>query len=219
MLVVLVVGFLFGFQTLLTLELRSEVKRNPILSLTPTPLPIVDAAPSKGTVVTHSGYSFDVPWSGVGSKQTKNFDVMEVYSFGSGVGSTFTGPDPKRGDLIDTVKKNIGGEKTITLFGPGTTKSNYAFHKAILGLTPSAMKPWMSRREAVRTSMLLTSKAISSIGGDTGLFSVQANDWKGFQFGDPAKRPKTITLQLYDSGDRHIEITFALWLFYWSHRQ
>jgi len=81
------------------------------------------------------------------------------------------------------------------------------------------MKPWMSRREAVRTSMLLTSKAISSIGGDTGLFSVQANDWKGFQFGDPAKRPKTITLQLYDSGDRHIEITFALWLFYWSHRQ
>jgi hypothetical protein len=52
-------------------------------------------------------------------------------------------------------------------------------------------------------------KAISSVGGETGLFKASANDWKGFQFDDPAKQPKKVTLELYDSQDRHVEIIFV----------
>lgn len=33
---------------------------------------------------------------------------------------------------------------------------------------------------------------------DTGLFSIRVNGWRGFQFGDPAKRPFRVTDELYD---------------------
>lgn len=64
----------------------------------------------------------------------------------------------------------------------------------------------MSQREAIRQTFLLLLKAMSSVGGDTGLFEIEANGWKGFQFDDPEKLPKRIALELYDSQDRHVEI-------------
>ncbi len=66
----------------------------------------------------------------------------------------------------------------------------------------------MSQREAYRVSMLLMIKGISSVGGDTGLFNVEKQGWKGFQFDDPNKKPKSVTLELNDSKDQHIEIIF-----------
>jgi hypothetical protein len=53
-------------------------------------------------------------------------------------------------------------------------------------------------------------KAISSVGGDTGLFKVSANGWRGFQFDDPAKKAKKVALELYDPEGSHVEIVLAV---------
>jgi hypothetical protein len=72
------------------------------------------------------------------------------------------------------------------------------------------MMPWMSKRDAMRTSFLLLLKRVSSVGGETGIFRVTVGGWKGFQFEDSARRPKRVTLDLYDAVDRHVEIIFGL---------
>ncbi|MGB9463475.1 MAG: hypothetical protein WBR10_00040, partial [Candidatus Acidiferrum sp.] len=96
------------------------------------------------------------------------------------------------------------------LFGSESVKSNYIFHKTLLESTPATMWPWMSRRDAVRTSFLLLLKGVSSVGGETGIFKVIEGGWNGFQFDDPTKNPKRVTLELYDAQDRHVEISFGL---------
>ena len=42
------------------------------------------------------------------------------------------------------------------------------------------------------------------------IFKVTVGGWNGFQFDDPAKRPKRVTLELYDAEGRHVEILFGL---------
>src|SRR5258708_32144567 len=79
----------------------------------------------------------------------------------------------------------------------------------MLEQTPDKVKPWMNERQAHRVSFLLMIKGISSVGGETGLFHVEDKGWKGFQYDDPAKKPKRVTLELYDSEDQHIEIMFS----------
>jgi len=44
--------------------------------------------------------------------------------------------------------------------------------------------------------------------GDSGIFMVQANGFKGFQYGDPSKHPKRVTVTLY-SAEGGIELSFA----------
>jgi hypothetical protein len=47
-----------------------------------------------------------------------------------------------------------------------------------------------------------------AMSGAPGIFEVQANEFRGFQYGDPIKHPKKITVTLY-SADGGIELTFA----------
>jgi hypothetical protein len=110
---------------------------------------------------------------------------------------------------LDSVEKHFGSSMALQLFGAEAVKSNYAFEKTMLELTPDRLNPWMSQREAAGTSMLLTIKAVSSVGGETGLFTVSASGWKGFQFDDPSRKPKRITLELYDPEDRRVEIVLG----------
>ena len=202
----LFVGYLWGFQTGLSLELRYQARKFPILRLSPQSLPEIAVSQNDGMRLSHAGFVFEVPWKDLDNQRSKTFDNIAVFCFRSGKAVTFFGPSPDHKDLMSEVEKDFGGKAALQLFGTEATKSNYAFHRAMLEITPERLKPWMSQREAVRTSMLLTIKAISSVGGETGLFNVNINGWKGFQFDDPAKEPNRVTLELYDAQDRHVEI-------------
>jgi hypothetical protein len=133
---------------------------------------------------------------------------MAIFAFNSGRVLMYFGPSPTHEDLLSTAEKNCGDTKgrLRSLFGEQATKSNYTFQKTMLELTPDKLKPWMNQREAYRMSTLLMLKAISSVNGETGLFSVEKQGWKGFQFDSPDKKPKRVTLELYDSKDEHVEI-------------
>lgn len=204
----LILAYCWGPQIVMSWKLRHEAKADPVLALTPQKLPEVRPNSTVGTKLSDAGFSFEVPWDDLDTQKTKFVNQMAVYTFRSGRVLTFFGPSPTHEDLMSTVQKTFGGTSISAVFGPEATKSNYNFHKTMLELTPSRMTPWMNQRDAIRTSMLLMIKAISSVGGNTGIFNVDANGWRGFQFDDPTKKPKSVTLELYDLQDHHVEVIF-----------
>ncbi len=209
---VLVTGYLWGFQTLVWWQYKHNYAKGlPILNLTPQSLRNAAASSAEGMKLSHAGFEFEVPWADIDKEKTKVAANLAVFTFRSGRVLMFYGPSPKHEDLLSEFEKQMGDKEKQNLrklFGPEATRTNYAFHEAMLEETPAELRPWMSYREAVRSSMLLMAKAISSVGGETGLFRAGAHGWKGFQFDDPAKQPKKVTLELYDSQDRHVEIIF-----------
>jgi hypothetical protein len=211
---VLVVCYSWGFQTMIWWKFsRDFSKKMPIVNLTPQSLPNVAANSSEGMKLSHVGFEFEVPWADLDKEKSKVVRNLAVFAFRSGRVIMFYGPSPTHEDLLSEIEKEMGDKdhnKLRQLFGPEATRTNYAFHKTLLEETPARLSPWMSRREALRSSFLLTFKIVSSVGGETGLFNVAAHDWEGFQFDDPAKQPTRVTLELYDSQDRHVEIIF-LW--------
>lgn len=205
----LTVGYFFGFQTVLCLQQRFQARKFPILRLSPRSPTSVARSEAEGIKLSYVGFTFEVPWKDLDDQQSRKLNNIAVFHFRSGKTVTFFGPSANNEDLLESVEKHFGENAALQLFGAEATKSNYAFEKTMLELTPDRLKPWMSQREAVGTSMLLTIKAVSSFGGETGLFRVNGGSWRGFQFDDPSKKPKRITLELYNAEDRRIEIVLV----------
>jgi len=199
-----------GTQTVLALTLRSQARKNLVLSEKPVPMAIAQANTAPGMKLVHSGMSFEVPWADLDLSKSRFRANIAVFTFQSGRTVEFLGPDKNADDLLTTVQKSFGvrHDKLQQLFGPGTMKSNYALQRAILEQTPDEVSPFTSRQEAVRSSMLLVLKSAAAVGGETGLFDVRLAEWKGFQWDDPSKNPKRVTLELYNGQDRHLEIIF-----------
>jgi hypothetical protein len=93
------------------------------------------------------------------------------------------------------------------LYGDEAFESDFAFHEKMLQLTPSKITPFISRRQAVAGSMLLIIKATSMPKAASGIFSIQAPGFEGFQFETPQARPSRITDELY-SNDGGIDLIF-----------
>ena len=209
---VIVTAYLWGFQTMMWWEYRYDfAKKLPILNLTPQDLPKVAASPAEGMKLSHAGFEFEVPWADLDGQKSKYFKKIVIYVFQSGRVITVFGPNPTHDDLLAAVEKSFDDKnRTLPkLFGEETTKTDYIFRRTMLEQTPDKLKPWMNERQSHRVSFLLMIKGISSVGGETGLFHVEGKGWKGFQYDDPAKKPKRVTLELYDSEDQHIEIMFS----------
>lgn len=206
---VLAYAYLWGAQTVLALTLRKQAREVAILNERPVPLVSSAANPAQGTKLVHAGFSFEVPWEDIDIPNKFRRNVA-IFRFRSGRTIDFFGPGENHEDLLSTLEKSTGTEKgdLKRLFGEEATRTNYAFHRAILEETPDKVSPFEDQREAIRSSMLLMVKAISSVGGETGLFQVQSEDWKGFQFDDPSRKPKRVTLEVYDGRDQHVEILF-----------
>ena len=204
-------GYFWGLQTVFAWKFRHEAKMTPILNETPVPLASLTANTGNGARLVHAGLAFEVPWQDFDLANSKFTGKMARFKFQSGRTILFFGPAKDHEDLLSTLEKSTGVSRDDAerLFGADATKTNYAFHRAMLEETPSHISPFTPQREAIRSSMLLMIKAIASVGGGTGLFEVQTRDWKGFQLDDPAKKPREVTLELYDAQDQHVEIIFS----------
>lgn len=206
----LLLAYGWGVQIGMSWKFRQEAKRFPVLALTPRALPAVSPNSSEGMKLSDAGFGFELPWNDLDLQKTRYAGKIATFVFRSGRVVSFFPPGPPEGDLLAMAEKSFGDkEGTLRrLFGADAVRSNYSFQKTLLESTPATLKPWMNQREAIRESFLLLLKVTSAVGGDTGLFNVEASDWKGFQFDDPGKQPKKVTLELYDSQDRHAEIIF-----------
>jgi hypothetical protein len=206
----LVATYSWGFQTMVWWQYKGFSKRVPILTLTPQNSPNVAPNLAEGMKMSHAGFEFEVPWSDLDSEKCKFVKNIGVFAFKSGRVVEFFGPSPNHEDLLSTAEQSFGDKQgnLRRLFGEQVTKSDYAFRRTLLEQTPDELKPWMDQREAYRVSMLLMIKGVASVGGETGLFNIERQGWKGFQFDNPDKKPTRVTLELNDVKDQHVEIIF-----------
>ena len=204
-------AYSWGFQSMVWWQYKGFSRSLPVLKLTPQDLRSAPLNSAKGMKLSHAGVEFEVPWTDYDGEKSRYFKKIVIYVFQSGRVVTVFGPNPSHDDLLSTAEESLGDKKGMlrALFGQQATSSNYTFMKTILEQTPNEVKPWTKQREAYRVSMLLLIKGIASVGGDTGLFRVEKQGWKGFQFDNPDKKPKRVALELYDSEDRHVEILFS----------
>jgi hypothetical protein len=196
----------FGFQTGMIILNRYSYRKMPIASMTPVELTDHRIASGDGPKLSSFGYDFEVPWQDIDTQNVRRV-AMVLIPFRSGLdilvghGSTHS--------LVDTA---IDGSKTDPQhfraeYGEKAAQSDYDFLRLILNATPGSIRLVDSKQDVVRTSTLLTFKVLI-VPGDSGIFRVQANDFKGFQYGDPSKHPKRITVTLC-SADGVIEFSFA----------
>jgi hypothetical protein len=211
MVFLLFAAYSWGFQSMVWWQYKGFSKSLPVLKLTPQDPPRASVNSAKGMTLSHAGFEFEVPWTDYDREKTKYFKKIVIYVFQSGRVITVFGPNPAHEDLLSAVEKNFEDKKGTLprIFGEETTKTDYVFRKTMLEQTPDQLKPWMNGRESYRVSFLLLIKGISSVGGETGLFHLEEKGWKGFQYDDPAKKPKKVTLELYDPEDRHVEILLS----------
>ena len=113
-----------------------------------------------------------------------------------------------RPDLVDTAleRTKLDPQAFRAAYGDRALHSDYEFLKLAFNTTPASIKLTDSKQDVARKSTLVLIKTLVAQ-GDSGIFEVQANGFRGFQYGDPGKHPKRITVALY-SADGGIEFTF-----------
>jgi hypothetical protein len=190
---------------------RWEARKIPALNVIPRPLTDYSVSNAPGTVLSYFGYRFEVPWNATFKTRglPKNTDESGWIDldFGSGQNVLFIVPTDQSGLLSEVAHdQSLRMENSRTALGDLTNRSAYDQYSALLNVTPSAIKAFGPRREAARSMVLLTIKAIAPPGNlATGAFSFQLPGKRGFQIGDPRKS-KSVDLEVLDIGGRYVEI-------------
>lgn len=189
---------------------RWEAMKIPAIKVTPRPLADYSEAQSPGKKLSYFGYEFEVPW--IASYREKAFrkDGLVQLEFGSGQNMTLIVPAIQSGLLTEIVKDQELQMKGLRpVFGNLLNRSAYEQYSVLLSTTPSSIRAFGPRAEAVRGVTLLRIKGIAVAPGlASGAFSFEFGDKRGFQIGDPAKF-RRVDLEIFGMGDHYIEIICA----------
>ncbi len=190
----------FGFQTLVLLEARYLTRKKPAVSMAPSQLTDSSISRSPGRKLSYFGYEFEVPWNDVDEAKTavnpdKN-KAMIVFQSGNALSVWHGSPraflnQVLSNDKIDqnTLRRIVGDEALL---------SDYALYRTILQMTPDKMTPFESQSDAGNQALLLLVKGIGMPpGGDSGVFSVSAGEFSGFQFGRPQNQFSEVSVRLF----------------------
>jgi len=199
-------AWFFGFQTLMLISVRWSYRNHPAVHATPVPLTDNSVAPAQGSNISCFGYQFEVPWQDVDSQNIQR-KVMVLIPFRSGL--TILVGHGSTHDLVDTAMNSakISPEALHAAYGDKAAQSDYEFLKLLLNATPESIKLLDSSGDVGRRAALLVLKSLILL-GDPGIFDVEANEFKGFQYGDPSKRPRRVGVVLY-SASGGVEISIA----------
>jgi hypothetical protein len=209
--VALVAGFCvwhFGVAALFVVETRYVGWKFPAVKEAPMELADLSVAPEMGRKLTYFGYEFEVPWD-VDEGKTKQIGKMERIAFRSGNAMLFSRMAPKEFVQTFLLRTKIDEENLRKLCGEEALESDYALKRLILETTPGAITLLTSREEAARGAMLVVMKGVMiPRGGETGIFRVRNEKFEGFQFGDPQRRPKSMSVEFYGE-DGGLSFIFA----------
>jgi hypothetical protein len=193
------------------LTTRWEAKKIPAVEITPEPLRDYSVSNAPGRALSYLGYSFEVPWTAsFKTKGSENRSIkggfMEL-TFDSGQTLLLLAPSDQSGLLDELVRdQSMHMEELRFVFGDLIYRSAYDQYSALLNTSPSTIRAFGSRREAIRGETLLSIKAIalpSSL--ESGAFAFQFPDKRGFQLGDPRKS-RRIDLRVFDLNGHNVDI-------------
>lgn len=202
-------AWFFGVATMLSVEARYVGWKAPIVKRRPISLSDLSISADFKQKLAYAGYEFEVPWA-VDDKKTKQISpTSEVIVFDSGNALWFSRVPPK--EFVNGLRTswNLDAGSIKKLYGGGAGESDYSLVELILEATPQEVGLLSDRRQAAGTMMLLVLKGIMiSRGGETGIFKVQTHDFRGFQYGDPQRRPKSIDVEIF-ADDGGLAFLFA----------
>lgn len=205
--VIVCVGYLwfFGPQTFFMLQTRRIGRKIPIVNSIPVELKDSSISEAKGKKVSFLGVEFEVPWDNVDEERIRVVGNWAVIHFRSG-NSVILCVEPPNGFIADLAKsKTPDPDLFKALFGPDVLRSDYTLHKAIFETTPSQVTLMTPPNRAAGLSMVILIKAIMPPSTDWAIYNIRSKSFKGFQLGDPVRRPKKMCLELYGV-DVHFEI-------------
>jgi hypothetical protein len=209
--IVVVIGtylWFFGVQTFCALETKRIGRQMPIVKSIPVELEDFSVSRAQGEKLSFSGAEFEVPWEDVDEKATRIVGNWVLIHFRSG-NSIILYVGPPDGD-IKTMSKNKTPDPQLfaAMYGPEVLRSDYALHKAIFEATPSQITLSTPTNRAAGLASVILIKAIMPPTTDWAIYNIRSKDFKGFQLGNPARRPKKMCLELYaDDVEFEINIT------------
>lgn len=199
--------WLFGVQTGMTLVARYKFASIPGIDKTPVALTDASVSSTAHQKISYFGYELELPWDDLDKQKDRTFGTVHISYFLSGNIFWFSSFPPK--NLVNELTKSakVDPETLRQVFGEETIQSDYAFFRTMLAVTPRDIGPFMPRQRAVAESMLLLIKAIAMPKAGSGMFVIQEQGFRGFQFENPKTRPPRIVDDLY-SNDGGVELMF-----------
>jgi len=200
--VLLCVAYLwfFGFQTLILLEARYLTRKTPAVNMAPAQLTELSVSRSPGRKLSYFGYEFEVPWNDVDEAKTgvipdKN-KAMIFFQSGNALSVWHGSP---RAFLNQVLSNDKIDQNTLRrIVGDEALQSDFALYRTILQMTPDKMTPFESQTDAGNQALLLLVKGVGMPpGGDSGVFSVSAGEFSGFQFGRPQNQSGEVSVRVF----------------------
>jgi len=191
--------WLFGDQTFLAFEARAMARTLPFVKEIPVELSDSSVSLAPGRKLSYFGYEFEIPWDDVDDSKCRIVGGNKaIIAFLSGnVLSLWSWPPHEFANgVLSSIK--MDPQKFRQLYGDAALQSDYTFHRIMLGMTPDKVFPFTSKRQAHSDFALLLSKGISGPPGAlSGIYSVKAGEFRGFQFGRPQSSPGSVSIELY----------------------
>jgi hypothetical protein len=209
--VFIVTGFCvwhFGVAAFFVLETHYVGWKFPAVQKTPMELMDFSISQAPGQRLSYFGYEFEVPWD-IDQEKTKQTGKMQLIVFRSGNAILFSRAAPKEFVQTFLTTTKVDPEKVRNLWGEEALESDYSLHRLILEATPGEVTMFTRREDAVRSSMLILFKGIMTPrGGESGIFRVRTGEFRGFQYGDPQARPKSLNVEIF-ADDGGLGFVFA----------
>jgi len=195
----------FGPQTFFALQSRKWGRQIPIVKSVPAELRDLSVSKAPGREISFMGVAFDVPWNDVDEKKSRVVGSWAFIIFRSGTSIILCIGKPK-GFMNNMFRDKIASPELFTrLYGPDVLNSDYSLKKAIFQTTPSDITLLTPSGRAAGLSSVLIIKAIMPPTTDWAIYNIQTTGMRGFQLGDPIRRPKKMSLEL-DGDEVEIEI-------------
>jgi hypothetical protein len=195
----------FGPQTFFAFQTRKIGREIPIVKSVPAELRDLSVSQAPGQKLSFMGVEFETPWGDVDQSKSKIVGTWALIVFPSGRSIILCVNEPKV-FMTGMFRDKIGTPELFTrLYGPDVLNSDYALKKAIFQTTPSDITLLTSSGRAAGLSSVLIIKAIMPPTTDWAIYNIQSTGMRGFQLGDPIRRPKKMSLEL-DGDDVEIEI-------------
>jgi hypothetical protein len=195
----------FGTQTFFALWARNVGRKVPIVKTVPVDLKDLSISQAKGERVSFMGGEFEVPWDDVVQEKTRVVGNWLIVPFRSGKLIVLCVEEADGFIASMTKSKTPDPELFKAMYGPEVLRSDYALHKAIFETTPSQINLLTPSNRAAGLGSVILIKAIMPPTTDWAIYKIQSQNFKGFQLGDPIRRPKKMCLELY-AEDAHFEI-------------
>jgi hypothetical protein len=186
-----------GVQTFFALYARRMGRQIPIVASVPGELPDSTVSKLHGEKVSFLGAEFEVPWNDVDREKTRIVGNWALIVFRSGT-SVLLCVGPPDGFITSMLKSKTPDPKLFSaVYGPEVLRSDYDLHRAIFETTPSQISLLTPANRAAGLSSVMIIKAIMPPTTDWAIYNIRSKTFKGFQLGNPVRRPKKMSLELY----------------------